>query len=94
MEQIKDTIQVLLAGLKDKQKTAAGSSPEGLVKQLFSRREQAHVAGRAVRNGILSVAVDSSTWLYYCTLHKQEFLRKLRAFAPQIKDVRFRIGKV
>ena len=94
MEPIKDTIQALLEGLKDKKKAAAGLSPEELVQRVFSKRQQAHVAGRSIRNGILFIAVDSSTWLYYCTLHKQELLDKARAFSAQIKDVRFRVGKV
>jgi hypothetical protein len=94
MEPIKDTIQALLAGLKDKKKTSAGSAPEELVRRIFSKQEQTHLAGRELRNGILAVDVDSSARLYHCTLHKQEILTKLRSLAPQIKDIRFRIGKV
>jgi len=94
MEPIKNTIDALLAGLHEKKKTAETASPEALVHRIFSGQDRAHVAGRAVRNGILSVAVDSSARLYHCSLHKEELLQKLRRLSPQIKDIRFRIGKV
>ncbi len=45
-------------------------------------------------DGILTVAVDSSTWLYQMNLNKKKILGQLKDEIPDIKNIQFKIGKV
>lgn len=45
-------------------------------------------------DGILTVAVDSSSWLYQMNLNKRKILTQLQDEIPQMQNIQFKIGKV
>jgi predicted nucleic acid-binding Zn ribbon protein len=94
MEAIKETLQGLLKDLKVRKATASASNPERLLKKVFSPKEAEHAQPGAIKNGVLYLQVDSSTWLYYFNLHKKELLEKFAGQNSQIKELRFNLGQI
>ncbi len=94
MEAIKETLGFLLKDLNTRREKAATSSPEFLAKKVFSRKESEHAQPGILKNGVLYIKVDSSTWLYYFNLHKKELLGKFFGQNNQIKDIKFSLGQV
>jgi len=86
MEHISQTLKDVIKDIEGKQ-----FSPTNDVFRLFKKnlasRERRHAQCSALRNGILTVNVDSSVWLYQLNLKKEGLLKKLG-----IKDIRFKIG--
>jgi predicted nucleic acid-binding Zn ribbon protein len=94
MEQIRATVQALLKELKSGKKNTGRKDPQQLAKKLFSARERRHLEVVACRNGVLSVKVDSASWLYYLNLKKRQLLAKFVQDSPKAKDIRFAIGEI
>lgn len=86
MEHISQTLKGVIKGIEQKQ-----SSPVNEVFRLFkaslASRERRHVKCNVLKNGVLTVNVDSSVWLYQLSFKKEDLLKKIG-----IKDIRFRIG--
>ncbi|MCM8761243.1 MAG: DUF721 domain-containing protein, partial [Candidatus Omnitrophica bacterium] len=55
-----------------------------------------HSKPTTLKKAVITVSVDSSSWLYELTMRKKEILNKLEKAIPnkKIKDVRFRIGNI
>ncbi len=94
MEPIKEVVQNVIGALENKKKRCPISDPNGLLKKVLTKKEQAHIKCNYLKKGILPVDVDSSSWLYSLSLQKEALLDKLREKSPEIKDIRFRIGEI
>jgi len=94
METIKQTLEVVFKDLQARKEKAAEVTPDFLAKKVFSRKELEHCQTGFLKNGILQIKVDSSTWLYYFNLHKKEALEKLSGQNSQIKDLKFSLGEI
>jgi hypothetical protein len=96
MEQIKGTVEALLAQLKEKNRKNEfpKGSPEELLKQVFSRKEQQHIRFWYFRGGNLGIQVESSSWMYYFNIKKEKLLASVRKVSPSVKDIRFSIGEI
>lgn len=94
MEPIKQTLDELFKDLQARKEKAAEVSPDFLTKKVFSRRELEHCQAGSLKNGVLRIKVDSSTWLYYFNLHKKEALEKFGGQNSQIKDLKFSLGEI
>jgi predicted nucleic acid-binding Zn ribbon protein len=60
-----------------------------------SEEEKKHAQVVNYRNGILTVIVENSPWLYKLTLEKRELLKKFNSRytgRKKAQDIRFRIG--
>ena len=93
MEQIKDTVQQVLQGLKIKKLASPDEDPAAWLKKTLTKKESGHIRFKYFRNGILYVDVDSSGWLYSLSLKKERVLNKLNQDKRGVKDIRFRIGE-
>jgi len=92
MEQIKDTLKNIFNELQEKNKAGASSGLEGILKKVLAKNALRHVKLYNFRKGVLSIKVDSSTWLYYISLQKEDLLVKLRKNLEGLKDIRFSLG--
>nr|MBU1327912.1 DUF721 domain-containing protein [Candidatus Omnitrophota bacterium] len=56
----------------------------------------AHTKPVAIKKNILTIEVDSSTWLYMLSLKKKNTLLKMQKTLgkEKIKDIRFRMGEI
>jgi hypothetical protein len=91
MDEIKSLIGEVLRDLETK---VCGQDPGELLKKALTKKDLGHIKVNYFKNGILSVNVDSSAWLYKLKLEKKELLTKLGKESTGIRDVRFRIGAI
>ena len=94
MDDIKDTIVLVLQDLKTRKDKAAATDPAQHFNKIFSKKELSHIEPAYFRKGILAVTVDSATWLYHLSLRKQELLRSMAELSREVKDIRFVIGEI
>jgi hypothetical protein len=94
MESIQDTIRNVIDNLETRQNIVSRDSPEMLIKKIFPKKEQAHIKFNYLKNGILNVKVDSSSWLYHFSLQKEDLLAKLRKKSKAIQEIRFHLGEI
>lgn len=93
MDAIKDTVINVMQQLEAK-KTGVCAEPQVLLKKVLTKKELKHTKFHYFRKGILSLHVDSSSWLYNLALKKEGLLLKLNKESCAIKDIRFRIGEI
>jgi len=94
MEAIKDTIQSVISDLSVRKSAVPEDELARFLKKILTKKEIRHIKVGYFKRGILNVAVDSSAWLYYFSLHKEEILKQLRDRFKTVKDIRFYIGEV
>jgi len=92
MEAIKETIGNVMQQLHDKKTGAGTSSPDDLLKKALTKKELQHIKFNNFRKGVLNLSVDSSSWLYNCSLQKEDLIIRLRRQFDALKDVRFYLG--
>jgi len=94
MEAINKVIQDVLAGWSKEKGGPAGSGPEGVLKKILTKQEQGHIKFNYSKGGVISVNVDSSSWMYSLNLKKESLLAALEKESAGIKDIHFRIGEI
>ena len=94
MEAIRDTIKNLMQAWDAKLGQPPKDNPEVILKKVLAKKEREHVKLNYFKKGILGVSVDSSTWLYYMSLQKEDLLAKLGKKSSAIKDIRFSLGEI
>lgn len=92
MEEIKDTIQEVMRALEGKKKASPLDNPQVLLERTLSAKELKHIKPHYFKKGILSINVDSSSWLYQFNLKKADLLAQLGKQTAKIRDIRFRLG--
>ena len=94
MEPLKNTVDQVMAGLYVKKSPSLDAGPEQWLKKTLTKKELGHIKFHYFRKGTLGVRVDSSAWMYSLSLKKENLLGKLKAQAPDIKEIRFSIGEI
>jgi len=94
MEAIKDTLLNLMQRLETKKTGICDAAPWAPLKKVLTKKELAHIKFNYFRKGILSLYVDSSSWLYSFSLKKEDLLLGLNKKSGAVKDIRFRIGEI
>ncbi len=93
METIRDTLKVVMHGLKTNKAAGSRIKIENALKKTLTKREIGHIKFNYFKRGILNITVDSSSWLYQLSLSKDDLLSKLRKNLKDIKDIRLRLGE-
>ena len=94
MEQIKETLARIMEEWQALREGSLGGDPDTLLKKILTKKEIRHIKLQCFRQGTLTLLVDSSSWLYYFSLKKEELLLALRKESAKIKNIRFYIGEV
>ena len=94
MESIKETLQSVLERLETTKRNVSLDDPEMILRKVFPKRDLAHLRFHYFKNGIFSMRVDSSTWLYHFSLQKEDLLVKLRKKSKAIQELRFSLGEI
>ncbi len=92
MEAIKETINNIMLVWGSKKNSANFYNFENLLNKLLTKKEIRHIKFNCFKKGILEIKVDSSNWLYYFNLKKNELLISIRKEIMDIKDIRFYLG--
>lgn len=92
MEAIKETINNIMLVWGGKKNNADFYNFENLLNKLLTKKEIRHIKFNYFKKGVLDVKVDSSSWLYYFNLKKNELLMRMHKEIMDIKDIRFYLG--
>lgn len=93
MNSIKETLQEVMRSIEAKRTRGVEKNPEAWLKNVLTKKELKHIKFNYFRKGILSIKVDSSSWLYSLNLRKEELLGRLKSTSATIEDIRFRLGE-
>ena len=94
MEPLKNTLDALMLGLSHKKAGCLDAGPEQWLKKALTKKELGHIRVKYFQKGVLSINVDSSTWLYVLSLKKEVLLAQLKQNNPELKSINFRIGEI
>jgi len=78
----------------EKKSGISADEPQEWLKKVLTKKELGHIKFNYFRKGLLSLNVDSSSWLYSLNLQKESLLEKLKKCSSEIKEIRLRIGEV
>ena len=92
MEQIKDTVLEVFRALDVRRTQGRDNNPEEWLKKILTNKELGHIKVKYFSKGVLGLITDSSTWMHYFDLQKEELQKKLQQLNSQIKEVRIKIG--
>ena len=92
MEPIKNTIQQVFEEWQGKNKSAVSDDPGAWLKKTLAKKALLHVKLYNFRQGVLSIKLDSSAWLYYLSVQKHDLLKKIQRESKAVKDIRFSLG--
>jgi hypothetical protein len=93
MEAIKHTVSAVLAQLTAEHGKALEDGPAVWLQKVFTKKELEHIGFQYYRKQVLGLTADSSTWLYHLNLRKEELLVRFRRVAPEVKEMRVRLGR-
>lgn len=90
-----DVLKNIISGLKKKE-IITEEELARVWNLAVGKKASAHTRPVSLRNAVLGVNVNGSSWLYELTLKKKEILKKLdkKIKRKKLKDIRFRIGEV
>ena len=93
MNDIKNIINRVIGDLANK-KDQGGKQIASIWCAVLEKKELVHTHVAGLKEGTLFVDVDSPAWLYQMNVKKTKILRLLKEEIPEIKNIRFKIGKV
>ncbi|MCX5694324.1 MAG: DciA family protein [Candidatus Omnitrophica bacterium] len=94
MELLNKTLNQVMRQLSEKKTNFLGNGPEQWLKKALTKKELGHIRVKYFQKGVLSINVDSSTWLYVLSLKKEDLLAQLKKENPELKSISFRIGEI
>ncbi len=94
MELLKDSVYGVMKNLVAKGGGFQDKDLSGCLKKILTKKELGHIKVKYFKNGVLSLNIDSSPWLYSVSLKKEKLLACLREKEPGLKDIKFFIGEI
>jgi len=92
METIHTIVVDVIRSLSEKTTLDSGKSERIWQNSITSEeRKHAHFAG--IKDGVVSIVVDSSVWLYAMRVQQRQLLEALKKECPEVTQIRFKIGK-
>ena len=93
MDDIKNIVNTVIGNIADKNPDVHNKLDRILV-NLLNKKELKHTKIIGVKEDGLLVYVDSPAWLYQMRIRQTKILTQLKKEIPDIKYIRFKIGKV
>ena len=93
MDDIKDIVYKVIGDMAEKNPDVHNKT-ERIWQNLLNKQEIKHTKLIGINNGTLAVYVDSPAWLYQMRIRQTKILKQLKEEVPDIKRIRFKIGKV
>lgn len=93
MDNIEDIVKNVIGQMADK-KLEEYKKIDRLWINILNEGELNHTKLIGVKDGLISVVVDSPAWLYQMNIRKNTILRELKEEIPTLDTIRFRIGKI
>lgn len=93
MDNIKDIVNSVISNLSTRSQKG-DDKLERVWSSVLEKKELQHTKLVGMRDGTVSVLVDTPAWLYQMNIKKTKILDRLQNEIPDIKNIRYRIGKV
>lgn len=93
MDNIKDVVNKVIGGIADK-RPDVHNKLDAVWKNLLTEQERKHAKLNGIKEGVLSVSVDSPAWLYQLRTRQAKILKQLKEDIPDVKSIRFKIGSI
>lgn len=93
MDDIKDIIKNVVGNISQ-QKPNIFHNIDVVWNKIFDEYFLKHTKLVGIREGILSVIVDSPLYLYQLKTQKEKVLKQIQQDIPEIHNIQFKIGKV
>ena len=93
MDNIESIVKNVIGNIADKREVVCVNIDE-VWQDVLNDKELSHTQMVGMNSGIISVYVDSSVWLYHMKVKKNDILQKIKNRIPEIRDIRFKIGKL
>ncbi len=93
MNTIKDIIPQVIEQLSLRQPDSQ-MKIQRLWQNIIDERMFSHSTLENFTQGVLTICVDSSAWLFQMNLNKRRILERLQEEMPEVKNIKFKIGKV
>lgn len=93
MDAIKDIVAQVIKDIAA-QRRLEGTKIERLWENVCDPADARHTKIKGLKNDVLWVDVESPVWLYSLNIKKRKILERLREEVDEIKNIRFKIGKV
>lgn len=92
MDDIKNIVNQVIGDLAGK-KPSTHDRVERIWRNFLTKLEYKHTKIAGINHGTLSVFVDSPAWLYQMKIRQGKLAKQLNDEIPDIKNIRFRLGK-
>lgn len=93
MDDIKDVIKDVIGKIANKEPQSTNNLIK-IFEEALNEKERKHCCVSGYKDGILMVNVESSMWLYQIKTQYMKILKKIKEKIPDIKSIKFRIGKI
>ncbi|MDP8265319.1 MAG: DUF721 domain-containing protein [Candidatus Aceula meridiana] len=93
MEQIKDIVSQVVGDLAQRVPQKE-ETLQRFWKSVMKGKAAKHTSIYGLKEGVLKISVDSPAWVFQLNLNKRKILKELQICFADVKDIRFKIGKV
>ena len=92
MDNIKSVVHHLMQKMSN-----SDSTPQRMEEWLngqWTEEEKKHIRLIGIKESVIAFHVDAPAWMYHFENKKQQLLKKLKTFQPNISNIRFKLGKI
>jgi hypothetical protein len=93
MDDIKNILNTVIGNIADRNPDVHNKL-DRIWSNLLNEKELKHTHIIGIKEDGLLVHVDSPAWLYQMRVRQTKILKQLKEEIPQIKYIRFKIGKI
>ena len=93
MDNIGDIVKNIIGRMAQRQPDAQHQLEQAWT-EILDDKKRAHTRLIGIRDGKVSVLVDSPAWLYQMNINKETILKKLRERIPKAVQIQFKVGKL
>ncbi len=93
MDNIEDIVKTVIGNIAG-QKPDIHNKTERVWENILNAKELKHTKIIGIKDGGLFVCVDSPAWLFQMRIRQTKILKQLKEDAPEVKYIRFKMGKI
>ena len=93
MDNIGDIVKNIIGRMAQRQPDAQHQLEQAWT-EILDDKKRTHTRLVGIRDGKVSVLVDSPAWLYQMNISKDSILKKLREKVPEVSQIQFKVGQL
>ena len=93
MDNIGDIVKNIIGRMAQRQPDAQHQLEQAWT-EILDDKKRSHTRLIGIKDGKVSVLVDSPAWLYQMNINREMILKKLREKIPEVTQIHFNVGKI